>query len=244
MIFVYYYAVLAATPAPIIQSISGLGGTWSEIGHVASPNNTRTTSLWVGSGCSGTGQITVVTDQSGVNSNQGYVIFEWPGSGGVLGTPSLLGHGSISVTGTTVALPSVSPSYPAGVDTTTPAIASNTKSSSFNSTSGTVTPNALAKSGNAYIVGNSHGTAENVSPTNGSAVELVDDNATDNRGMEVNYLVGYTSGNMGTSWTTSGQGSLQGAEINAVAGAVPTLDRKLFKPIPFTGRGKRLNSPI
>jgi hypothetical protein len=203
--FLFYYAVLAATPSPHITSVTGLGGTWTELTHVDTANATRSMTVGILTGCTGSGVLTIVTDQAAVNSNQGYAILHWT-----------------------------------GINTTTPYISSNTKSIAVNATSASVTPNALASAENDYVVGTSHGTAENVSPVHGSAIELFDDNLTDNRGLEMNHLVGWTSGAMGCSWTTSGQTGLVGIEVNAAAGGAAAADTPRVAPLPLIPRGRSM----
>jgi hypothetical protein len=45
--------------APTITTITGLGGTFSEVANIPFANLNRRISLWVGTGCSGTGSLTV-----------------------------------------------------------------------------------------------------------------------------------------------------------------------------------------
>lgn len=82
-------------------------------------------------------------------------------------------------------------------------------------TSRTVTPNALAQRGNAFLVGVHHQNSEDVTPSQGT--EIDDNNSANADGVEDSYVMDWASGAMGGSWTTSNHTSdeVVGAEIVA-----------------------------
>jgi hypothetical protein len=167
-----------APNAPTVSSIAGLGCSWSEIANVASSNSNHRLSLWVGTGCSGSGTLSITP--SVTPTSNGYAIEEFT-------------H----------------------IDTTTPYVSTNVKTSApaTGVTSVSVTPNALASVKNAFYVGVNHTTIEDVSPLNG-ATEIADDNRNSTDGVETNDQLGWSSGTTGGSWLTSSNNStLIGVEI-------------------------------
>jgi hypothetical protein len=101
----------------------------------------------------------------------------------------------------------------------------------------TVTPNALANPNNAFMVAAQHLTAEDDVPSQGT--EIHDDNLASVSGLEVNYLVGWTSGGMGATWatTTGSQGRVVGVEVAAVAATLTTLITPVSR-LPFIPKGR------
>lgn len=190
------YSQLTGAP-PTVVGVTGVNGTWSSVGTVASQNNNRRVSVLVGTGCSGTGTLSI--DMSAAPTNgAGYVVWEV-----------------------------------SGVDLTTQHIASNVKTNggAASQTSIAVTPNSLASVDNAYVVVLNHGTAEDTIALHGSATEFFDGNAASVLRLACNWLVGWSSGDMGASWATAQQAEVVGFEMNAAAGAAggaPVVTRRAF----------------
>jgi len=108
--------------------------------------------------------------------------------------------------------------FTGGIDTVDPIVSGTTKMAnpSGSVTSITVSPNALVSSANAFYVAVNHRTAESVTPYNASASKITDGNVSSVQRPSSNYLINYTSGDMGGTWTTSTSNAVAlGVEIAA-----------------------------
>lgn len=190
-----------------VSSISGLNGTWAAITDVQGSNSTNRLSLWVGTGCSGSGALTITP--STTPTSNAYAIEEFTG----------------------------------GINPTTPYVSSNTKTNPIGgsaNTSVTITPNALANANNASYFGMGHNVAENVTPSTGqspgNATEISDDNATTSGAVETNYLLGWTAGAMGGTWSTGARAWAIAIEVLAAVVMLP----KQFQPVPWIPLGRAM----
>jgi hypothetical protein len=133
----------------------------------------------------------------------------------------LIGTGGVSVTlseGSQSTIQYVMEGF-IGIDPISPYVATNvrTAATDWPSTTVGVTPDALGSPGDAYYVGLNQSSAEDVTPLNGAS-EITDTNASLSTGIETNQLAGWTTGDMGGSWTSEGRSVLIGIELNAFSG--------------------------
>ena len=71
------YVNTSGTP-PTVSSISGLSCTWATVGNVLSVNGNRRLSLWNGTGCSGSGTVTITPSATPTSANA-YDLIEYTG---------------------------------------------------------------------------------------------------------------------------------------------------------------------
>lgn len=89
------YTVGSGT-APTISSITGLGGTWSEITNALASGSLRRLSVWVGTGCGGSG--TLVITPSATPTGARYNIIEFTGGIDNTATPYVASSAKTFVT--------------------------------------------------------------------------------------------------------------------------------------------------